>query len=402
MFFAPGNGGTAILGKNINIKAHEITKLLSFAVENKINLTVVGPDDPLALGIVDIFENKNKMIFGPNRLAARLESSKVWAAAFMKKYNIPHPIFYTFNDHKKALAFITSHDMTQYVMKASGLALGKGVILPETENEAKEALVRIMIKQEFGEAGKELLIQERLTGPEVSLMALSDGKTIYPLVPAQDHKRIYDNDKGPNTGGMGAYAPVPFVTEKLLHQIQTTILQPTINGMRKEKFPYKGILYTGLMMTKDGPKVLEYNARFGDPETQPIMMLLKSDLLPLLLASTQGTLKSKRIIFHKKSSVCLVLASHGYPGNYKKGILIEGLSKKQKSDICIFHAGTEVKERVTITNGGRVLGVTTTGKNIKQALQKAYSCVGKKRIYFKGMQYRSDIGKRAVSNLKQK
>jgi len=256
LFFAPGNGGTDELGENVSIKADEIGKLLSFAEKNKIDLTVVGPEGPLSMGIVDLFEKNGLVIFGPSMFATQLESSKTWATAFMEKYKIPHPVSHTFKNHKKALDFVLSHDMSQYVIKASGLALGKGVILPQTEKEAKEALENIMVKREFGIAGEELLIQERLTGPEVSLMALSDGTTIIPLLPTQDHKRVYDNDEGPNTGGMGAYAPVPFVTKKLLRQIQKKILQPTIDGMKMEKNPYKGILFAGLMMTKDGPKVL--------------------------------------------------------------------------------------------------------------------------------------------------
>ncbi|MFH0773580.1 MAG: phosphoribosylamine--glycine ligase [bacterium] len=402
LYFAPGNGGTVALGENINIKANEIDKLLSWAIENLIDLTVVGPEDPLSMGIVDLFEKNGQAIFGPSKRAAQLESSKAWATAFMEKYNIPHPTSYTFKEYKKAYAFVTSHDMTQYVVKASGLALGKGVILPQTETEAKDALKRIMIEQEFGSAGQELLIQERLIGPEVSLMAVSDGKVVYPLMPAQDHKRIYDNDEGPNTGGMGAYAPVPFVTKKLLQQIQKTILQPTIDGMKKEKILYKGILYAGLMVTKDGPKVLEYNARFGDPETQPVMMLLKSDLLPLLVSSIKGTLKTKQINFYKQSSVCIVLAAQGYPGSYKKGVTIHGLKKKHKNNVHIFHAGTKMNEKDVVTSGGRVLGVTSKGKNMKYALQEAYSAIGKKGVHFDGMQYRTDIGKKAISNINKK
>lgn len=402
IFFAPGNAGTAQLGENINIKAYEIDKLLSFAIENEIGLTVVGPDDPLALGIVDLFENKNQIIFGPNKLAARLESSKAWATNFMDKYGIPQPIHHTFKNYENALTFINLHDMTHFVIKASGLALGKGVTLPSTQKEAIKALERIMIQKEFGEAGQEIVVQERLIGREVSIMALSDGKTIHPFVSAQDHKRIYDNDKGPNTGGMGAYAPVPFITKKLLRQIHNSILQPTIDGMRKEKCLYKGVLYAGLMITKNGPKVLEYNARFGDPETQPVMMLLKSDILPLLLSCIKGNLKDNKMSFYQKTSVCIVLASHGYPGNYDKGVSIQGLPERQRRDVCIFHAGTAMKEEVVITNGGRVLGVTAIGKNIKYALQKAYNCIGKNGVYFKGMQYRTDIGRKAINTINKK
>ncbi len=402
IFFTPGNGGTMDIGENVNIKATDIKAILSFVLKNKIDLTVVGPEDPLSLGIVDLFDKKSLAIFGPTKRAARLESNKNWATSFMKKYKIPHPISYTFNNYKKAFKFISTHKATDYVIKASGLALGKGVILPENQQEAEEALTRIMVQKEFGDAGREILIQERLMGEEVSLMALSDGRTVKPFVSAQDHKRIYDRDRGPNTGGMGAYAPVPIVTKHLLKQIQELILNPTVDGMRKEKYMYKGILYAGLMITKDGPKVLEYNARFGDPETQPLMMLLKSDLLPLLLASAKGTLKSQSISFYKKNAACIVLAAAGYPGTYVKGRVIEGLQKKLKKEIFIFHAGTATQGNKIITSGGRVLGITARGRDMKEALQRAYSAIDKKGVYFRGMQYRTDIGNKAIINGKRK
>jgi len=399
LFFAPGNGGTSQLGKNIDIKANEIDKLLLFVSQNKIDLTVVGPEDPLSLGIVDLFEKKKLAIFGPTRQAARLESSKAWSTYFMEKYHIPQPVSYTFKDSKSALSFVKAHDVLQFVIKASGLALGKGVILPQTQKEAEEAINRIMVQKEFGDAGNEVVIQERLVGQEVSLMAITDGTTIIPLVSAQDHKRVFDGDKGPNTGGMGAYAPVPFVTKKLIKEIQKSILEPTIRGMEKEKCPYKGILYAGLMVTKEGPKVLEYNVRFGDPETQPVMILLKSNLLSLLLASVRGSLKNKKIAFHKHSSACIVLASGGYPGSYKKGEEIRGLKKKYNAGTQIFHAGTTEKDNQVVTSGGRVIGVTSIGKNMKQALQRAYAAIGKEGVYFKGMQFRTDIGKKTITNI---
>lgn len=399
IFFTPGNGGTSELGENIDIKTTDTKGLLQFAQTNSIDLTVVGPEDPLSMGIVDMFEKKGLAIFGPSKSASRLESSKVWACSFMKKYHIPQPAFFSFKDYKKAHAFILLHDMSQFVMKASGLALGKGVILPSSEDEAMLALKRIMVDKEFKEAGSEVVIQERLVGEEISLLALTDGTTILPFVAAQDHKRIFDEDKGPNTGGMGAYAPVPFVTKKLAHFIQKKILQPTVDGMKKEKSPYKGILYAGLMITKDGPKVLEYNVRFGDPETQPLMTLLKSDLFPLLYASSKGTLKNKKIIFHKKTALTVVLAASGYPGAYKKGEVIHGLQKKQSKDTFIFQAGTLAKKRNNVvTNGGRVLGVTASGSTIHMAIKKAYQCIGKHGVHFRGMQYRSDIAKKATIN----
>jgi phosphoribosylamine--glycine ligase len=398
IFFAPGNGGAKDIGENVPIKATEIKALLQFAKKNKINLTVVGPEDPLSLGIVDLFEKHNLAIFGPSKKASRLESSKAWAASFMNKYKIPQPISFTFKDYKKAITFTLLHDMSRYVIKASGLALGKGVILPKDEEEAKQALKQIMVNKEFGEAGAEVVIQERLIGEEVSLLAVTDGNTILPFVSAQDHKRIFDDDKGPNTGGMGAYAPVPFVSKKLIQLIHKTILQPTIDGMKKEQSIYKGILYAGLMITSNGPKVLEYNVRFGDPETQPLMMLLKSDLFPLLFASYKGTLKNKKITFFKQAAISVVLASGGYPGTYEKGAPIMGLPKKHQKQIEVFHAGTAVKNKKVVTSGGRVLTITAIGRNMKEAIKKAYGRVGKRGVHFKGMQYRHDIGKKATIN----
>lgn len=394
IYFAPGNAGTQKIGVNIEIKATEIDKLLYFAQRMKIDLTLVGPEDPLAAGIVDLFEKNNLLIFGPSKLATRLESDKAWAIDFMKKYHIPHPASYRFNNYKDACSFFTLHKAKNFVIKASGLALGKGVILPQTKTEALDAMKRIMIEKEFGDAGNEIVIQERISGPEISLMAFSDGKTIVPLLSVQDHKRIYDNDMGPNTGGMGAYAPVPLMTKKLINKIEKTILQPTITGMKREKCPYKGILYAGLMITKQGPMVLEYNARFGDPETQPLMMLLQSDLFSIILSCIKGSLNNKQVVFRKGVSVCVVLASKGYPGKYEKGEIIHGLKKVNSKDTIIFHAGTMVKNKKTITSGGRVLGITAYAKTMKQAIKKVYSIIKDKRIYFKNLHYRKDIGKK--------
>lgn len=396
LFFLPGNGGTEGLGKNIDLKVTDIDAIASFVVENKIQYTIVGPEDPLSLGIVDLFERKGLGIFGPTKKAARLETSKAWAGEFMKKYHIPNPATHIFKEYKKAILFFRSHEAKEYVIKASGLALGKGVILPESENEAMDALNRIMVQKEFGEAGREVVVQERLIGREVSILALSDGKTIIPFLSAQDHKRIFDNDSGPNTGGMGVYAPVPFVSKGLIKKIHETILKPTIDGMRKEGFPFKGILFAGLMVTDSGAQVLEYNVRFGDPETQALMVLLRSPLLPLLIASTKGTLKTKRVMFHKKSSVCVVLASPGYPGKYSKGIPINGLEKKLKNSTHVFHAGTRKEKGVMVTSGGRVLGVVSVAQTIRKAMDEAYDVIGNKGISFKGMQYRRDIGTKGI------
>lgn len=393
IYFIPGNGGTYELGENVNIKTTDIKTILNFVKQHKIDFTVVGPEDPLSQGIVDIFEKNNCMIFGPTQAAARLESSKSWSAHFMKKYKIPHPVSYTFTSYKKAVAFFSANNPLLFVIKASGLAMGKGVVLPSSKEEAIKALEDIMIKKEYGEAGCEVVIQERLLGREISLLALSDGRNVRSFPAAQDHKRVQDDNKGPNTGGMGTYAPVPFVSKKLMKEIQNTILIPTINGMRQEKHPYKGVLFAGLMITKEGPKVLEYNVRFGDPETQSLMMLLKSDLLSLLLACSQGTLKKKKIIVYKKAAVCVVLASKGYPGVYTKGELIHGLEKISEKNISIFHAGTIEKEGKIYTNGGRVLGAATLENNLKTAIKKIYFIIRKRRVHFAGMHFRNDIGK---------
>lgn len=395
IYFAPGNAGTNQIGENINIDCEDIDKLLNFALKNKIDLTVVGPEAPLALGIVDLFEKNNLKIFGPTKKAAQLESSKAWAIKFMEKYNIPHPRSFIFEDAKKAINFLESYQ-GEVVVKADGLAQGKGVLVPKDKKEAKEAVKKNMIEKEFGEAGNKIVIQEKLVGQEVSITAFADGKTVTLMLPAQDHKRVFDNDKGLNTGGMGAYAPVPFVSKKLLKQIEKNILQKTIDGMRKEGVPYKGVLYAGLMINKNEPKVLEFNVRFGDPEAQPIMVLMKSDLLPILFSCLRGNLKKQRVTFRRGSAVCVVLASAGYPGKYKKGEIIYGLDKIGNSHSQIFHAGTATKNGQIITNGGRVLGVTAYGQNIKKAIKRVYEIIGKKVVYFKNMHYRKDIGEKSM------
>lgn len=396
IYFVPGNAGTSFLGENVNIEPEEIDKLLEFAKEQKIDLSVVGPEIPLALGIVDIFERNNLKIFGPSRKASQLESSKVWAIKFIQRNNIPCPQSYVFNNFKKALSFVNKISWKKMVVKASGLAAGKGVIICNNKTETISAVKKIMIDKEFGNAGNQIVIQEKLDGQEVSVLAFTDGKTIIPLLPAQDHKPIFENNKGPNTGGMGAYAPVPFINKELLQKIKKTVLQPTIDNMRKEGNIYKGVLYAGLMITKAGPKVLEFNARFGDPETQPLMMLLSSDLIDIINACIEGSLVRQKIKFKNGSSVCVVLSSAGYPGYYNKGEIIYGLTKIRKPAIQVFHAGTSFKDNKVITSGGRVLGVTSSGKNLKQAIKKAYGIIGKHGVYFKNMHYRKDIGKKAL------
>ncbi|MFW5703738.1 MAG: phosphoribosylamine--glycine ligase [Patescibacteria group bacterium] len=396
LYFAPGNGGTARLGTNIEVAVDNIRALADFAEREQIDLTVVGPEVPLEAGIVDLFEERSLKIFGPRRQAALLETSKAWTADFLEKYNIPHPVSRTFRESKEAKEYIQSVSF-DVVVKASGLAAGKGVIVPETKDEAIVAVDQIMNEQSFGDAGNEVVVQEKIFGQEVSLLALSDGETIVPLLPAQDHKRIFDHDEGPNTGGMGAYAPTSFASDADILTIQETILRPTIEGMKEQGTPYKGVLYAGLMMTESGPKVIEFNARFGDPECQPIMMLLDVDLYDVLTACISGSLTPEMIQFKEGSAVCLVLAAAGYPGAYKKGDSILGLETITNPEIQVFHAGTiKTEDGAVITAGGRVLGVTAWGEDLSEALELAYGSVGAGGVYFADMQFRTDIGKKGL------
>jgi len=367
--------------------------LADFAQKNSIELTVVGPEAFLAQGIVDVFHSRGLRIFGPTKKAARLETSKSWALQFMKKHGLPHPQFAVFHDMSSAKKFIKNSPWLEFVIKADGLALGKGVIIAGSK---KEAFKGVDAMAGFGEAGKTFVIQEKLQGYEVSVVAFTDGKTIVSLLPAQDYKRIFDGDCGPNTGGMGAYAPIPAVDKKLTALIQKNILQPFLQGVIKDKLDYRGVIYPGLMITKEGPKVLEFNARFGDPETQPQMMLLESDLLEIMEASISGNLKKRHVRFKKGAAMCVVLASKGYPGAYQKGETIYGLNRKY-SGVEIFQAGTKIKEGKIVTAGGRVLGVTGYGANIKQSLKATYAAIGKRGVNFAKMQYRRDIGLRALT-----
>lgn len=369
IYCAPGNGGIAQFTECVDTK-----DILGFAAREKIDFTIVGPEQPLVMGIVDEFQSRGLRIFGPTKQAAQLEGSKVFAKKLMQKYNIPTArgeIFSNPHDAKRAV-------VAPCVVKADGLAAGKGVFVCHTKEEAVNAIELIMEKRIFGESGTKIIIEECLEGEEVSILAFSDGKNVVPLVPAQDHKRIYDNDKGPNTGGMGAYSPVPIITEELNWQIQKNILEPTIKAMEKEGYPYHGILYAGLMITKDGPKVLEYNVRFGDPETQAILPRMKSDLLEPMLNNKY------QISWADEPCVCVVITSGGYPDKYEKGYPIEGLDNVK--DAIVFHAGTRYENGKFYTNGGRVLGVTAFG------VQKCYDAVAK--IKFKDMHYRKDIGRR--------
>lgn len=395
LFFAPGNAGTGEIGQNVPIPGTDIDALVAWACEHKPDLTVVGPEAPLSEGIVDVFETKSLPIFGPNKAAAQLEASKAWATSFMERHAIPHPLSRVFTESLEALDFVRTNAWDGVVIKADGLAAGKGVIVADSKKEAEAAVHTMMIDGAFAGAGRTVVIQEKLTGPEVSVLAFCDGNVAVPLVPAQDHKRIFDRDLGPNTGGMGAYAPVPLVDDLLLDEIHRTILQPTVDGMREEGHSFKGILFAGLMLTPKGPKVLEYNVRFGDPETEPLIMLLESDLVPILASCIEGTLDPSLVRFRKGSAACVVIATKGYPETSEKGVLIQGLDASHDPNITVFHAGTLQTDRGIVTHGGRVLGVTAYGRTIGEALSRAYGAIGQDGVHFEGMQYRRDIGHHA-------
>lgn len=399
IYFAPGNGGTTEVGENIDISSTDVGKLLDFALEKKIDLTVVGPEAPLVDGIVDVFKSKKLKIIGPSKKASQIESSKIFAKKLMAKYKIPTAPFIVFSDFNKAKKYL-KNAAYPLVVKADGLCTGKGVAVCSNYQEAKDFSRKLMIDKIFGPSGEKIIIETCLVGNEVSFMVLTDGTNFSSFIPSQDHKRLLDEDRGPNTGGMGAYAPVPFVDKKLIGKIEKEIVAPTIDGMKKEGCPYQGILYPGLILTKDGPKVLEYNCRFGDPETQPLMMMLRTDLYQALVSTIEKKVKKQKLSFKSGASVCIVLAADSYPGHYKKGEKISGLRKVNKNNIKVFHAGTSTKNGEIITSGGRVLGVTSYGKNIKEALKNVYQAIGKKGVYFKNMHYRKDIGAKAISNKK--
>lgn len=393
IFCTPGNGGIASIATCVNIKVDNIKALVSFAQRNKIGLTVVGPEVPLANGIVDEFQKRRLRIFGPDKKAARIESSKIFAKEFMRRYHIPTASFAAFETGAEAIGFCKSVEFP-VVIKADGLAAGKGAVVAHNLEEATRTLENFMIKKMLGAAGDRVIIESFLTGREVSIMALTDGKVLVKLPPSQDHKQAYDGDRGPNTGGMGAYCPVGFVTGELLDHIETYILKPTIKGLKEEGITYRGVIYAGLMLTETGPKVLEYNCRFGDPETQVVLPLLKSDFFELMMAVVNGKLGShKKLQWSTDTSACVIMASKGYPGKYATGIPITGLHNLKDSACYVFHAGTQRKGNRLVTSGGRVLGVMGTDKDLKQALNRTYRAVSK--IRFDGAAYRRDIGLRA-------
>ncbi|MBC8183082.1 phosphoribosylamine--glycine ligase [candidate division KSB1 bacterium] len=393
IYCAPGNAGISELADCVSIDAADIKGLLKFAAGKHIDLTVVGPEVPLSLGIVDLFKSKGLKIFGPSQKAAEIESSKIFSKYLMEKYKIPTAKYESFDVYDRAEEYVKSIS-APLVVKADGLAAGKGAIVCFTKEEALASLNKLMVQRIFGQAGAKVVIEEYLAGEEVSVLAFTDGTNIVSLIPAQDHKPILDGDKGPNTGGMGAYAPAVFVDDKMFETIRKNILEPTIKGMALEERPYRGVLYAGLIMTRQGPKVIEFNCRFGDPETQVILPLIKSDIVPFLNACAEGDIKDLKLGLSAQFAVCVVLASGGYPNEYEKGKKIFGLDKNFGSSVFNFHAGTKKVNDDCLTNGGRVLGVTALGNNIKQAINRAYSAVGK--IAFDGAYYRKDIGYKAL------
>ncbi|MGI6284812.1 phosphoribosylamine--glycine ligase [Neomoorella humiferrea] len=391
IYCAPGNAGIARLATCVPVAAEDIEGLLAFARRTGIDLTVVGPEAPLVEGIVDAFQAAGLTIFGPSQAAARLEGSKVFAKELMEKANIPTARYVAFTEPAAALAYLEEHS-GPVVVKADGLAAGKGVVVAEDTAAAREA-VAAMFGGRFGPAGKRVVIEERLEGEEVSVLAITDGERVIPLLPAQDHKRVGEGDTGPNTGGMGAYAPVPFYTPEMAREVEEKILRPTVRAMAAAGYPYRGVLYAGLMLTCEGPKVLEFNCRFGDPETQPLMLLLKSDLVELMLAAVKGELAGVKVDWYPGAAAGVVLAAGGYPGPFAKGDAITGLEAVPPG-VEVFHAGTALVDGQVVTSGGRVLCVTARGIDLQDALDSAYK--GVKVIHFKGMHYRRDIGYRAL------
>lgn len=391
IFALPGNGGIAMDATCVPISATDIDKITEFAKTKNVDYAVVAPDDPLVLGCVDALEAVGIPCFGPNKKAAIIEGSKVFSKDLMKKYNIPTATYETFNDMDKALAYLEKAPVPT-VIKADGLALGKGVIIAETKEQAKNAVISMMQDKKFGSSGDNIVIEEFLTGPEVSVLSFTDGKTVVPMVSSMDHKRAGDNDTGLNTGGMGTVAPNPYYTEDIARQCMDEIFMPTINAMNAEGRTFKGCLYFGLMLTPNGPKVIEYNCRFGDPETQVVLPLLESDLLTVMQSVTKGTLSNTAVKFSSKSAACVVMASEGYPVSYEKGYEI-----RIPADVVsnVYVAGAKLECGKLLTNGGRVLGVTAVADTLEDAVKDSYSMV--ERIHFDNAYYRHDIGKKALA-----
>jgi phosphoribosylamine--glycine ligase len=400
VFCAPGNAGTALDGVNvpIDVNVNEFDALIRFAKKEKIGLTVVGPEDPLASGIVDAFQKEGLRIFGPTKAAARVEGSKVFAKMLMRNADVPTAEFKIFDHPDPAKYWVASREYP-VVVKADGLAAGKGVLVCKDGDEAKKAIERVMIREEFGaRVGRQVVIEKRLEGEELSVLALVGGRSILPLPPTQDHKAVFDGDQGPNTGGMGAYCPAPKGTPELMRQIEEEVFVPVVHAMKRARYPFNGLLYGGIMLTPQGPRVLEFNARFGDPETQPLLMRLKSDLLDLLEAVVEERLSEidpTSVEWDPRPSVCVVMCSGGYPGKYETGKPIFGLEEAAKvPNVKVFHAGTKADGNRVVTDGGRVLGVTALGDTLADAKKSAYEAVSK--IKFTGMHFRTDIADKAL------
>ena len=390
LYCAPGNAGTAELATNVNVSATDVPGLVAFAKESAMDLTIVGMDDTLMLGCVDAFEAEGLKVFGPRQNAAILEGSKVFAKDLMKKYNIPTAGYEVFTDANAALSYLENCDYP-VVLKADGLALGKGVLICETKEEAIAGTKDIMVEQKFGSAGKTMVVEEFMTGPEVSVLSFCDGKTVIPMVSAQDHKRAMDHDEGLNTGGMGTFSPSKYYTQAMHEEAIKTIYEPSLAAMAAEGRPFTGIIFFGLMLTPNGTRVLEYNARFGDPEAQVVLPRLKTDLVDVVMAAIEGKLNTMELEWDERAAVCVVEASGGYPVAYEKGYEITGLeAQKSKEDVIVFHAGTTMKDGKTVTNGGRVLGITAMGADIEAARKTAYAAVAE--VDFKDKHYRTDIG----------
>jgi len=394
IYCAPGNAGITRLAECVDIASDNIEGLLAFAKKQAIDLTVVGPEGPLCMGIVNLFQENGLKIFGPTKEAAELEGSKVFCKNLLRRYGIPTANYRVFNQSRQAVQFVKS---SQYpvVVKADGLAAGKGAVVCQTESEAVVAIEGMMEKKIFGKAGDSVVIEEYLNGIEASVMAFTDGSSIAALESTQDHKRVYDGDRGPNTGGMGAYAPAPIASERDFGRVVREVLVPIVHAMNKEKRRFRGILYAGIMFTKSGPKVLEFNVRLGDPECQPLMMSLQSDIVPVMLATIDEKLIDADVVPDPRPAVCVVMASGGYPGSYETGYEITGIDEAEAGGAVVFHGGTHMKDGKLVTAGGRVLGVTAQGKDLREAQANAYAAV--KKISFKAAHYRSDIGSKALT-----
>ncbi len=396
LYALPGNPGTAELAENVSgISVDDHATVASFCKDKQIDLVIVGPEAPLAAGLVDSLSAEGIRCFGPSQAAAQIEASKSFAKDFMARHNIPTAKYATFSKYDEAVHYLKSVDYP-IVIKASGLAAGKGVILPETDEEAKSTLEDILVKKVFGEAGAEVVIEERMTGQEVSLMAFTDGTSVAPMLPAQDHKRLLDGDKGLNTGGMGAYAPTPIFTSEMMNEAIEKVLKPAVNGMKSEGNPFVGVLYAGLMLTPNGIRTLEFNCRFGDPETQVMLPLLETDLVEIAAACADGNLANINIQWKDNAAVCVVLASNGYPEKVESGKIVT--IEKLTDDMVCFHAGTKTENGILISSGGRVFGLTAWAEDIAIAVKKVYASID--RVTFDGMQYRSDIAHRALEGAK--